>query len=116
MRRKLLALVAVSLLVAGCGANRGHWEITFENKGASRCSVAVGFAQGAKGEASADGVDKGESISLISSPGSTVVETVKITIAGATQTLTPKTQLKAGDKFKITVAADGKVETTVSED
>lgn len=114
--KRWMALVCVSLLVSSCGRDRAHWEITFENKADAPCSVAVDFAQGAKGGASADGVAKGQTISLLSSPGSTVVETVKITIGGGTKTLTPKTRLKAGDKFRIIVAGDGKVTTAVSEE
>jgi hypothetical protein len=116
MQRTRLLLFAVLLSTTGCGGNRGQWEVTFENKSAKRCSVAVDFGPGTSGGASADGVDPGESISVVAGPGTTVIKSLMIRRDGATETLTPNEPLKAGERFKIKVDADGKVQTSVSKD
>jgi hypothetical protein len=115
VRRPRLILYSVILLSSGCGANRGQWEVTFENKAVTPCSVNVAIGPGSRGSASADGVANGEAISLIGGQGGALIESVKVTRDGTSQTLTPKVQIPAGMRYKIVVAADGKVETSIEE-
>jgi len=106
----LLALIA---FLAGCRGNQREWEVAVENKTDVPCSVSVTLGgSGAKGGASVDNVVKDQTFVLVAGPSSTVVETIKVTRAGATETLTPKASLTAGKRYTIIIAPTG-VETKV---
>jgi len=108
-------LSAIGLAAApGCDrAGQPQWEVAVENKNDASCSFLVMLRPDGSTKANVDGITKSKPVTLITGPGDTVVNTIKV-VRGTDETvLTPNAALPAGKRYLIVVAADGKVETSV---
>ena len=113
-RQTIATLILTPLLLVGCGSDRSQWEILLENRNDQPCNATVSYAgPRGKGGASADGVPKGKTVSLIGGASSTVVESVKLKVGTTEKTLTPNATIPAGKQYKITVSEDGNVSMTL---
>jgi hypothetical protein len=118
MLRSLWLLACVSVIglvaVAGCKpAAPPQWEIAVENKSDVPCSFFVTLRTDGSSKANADGITKGQPVTLIGGSGDTVINTIKV-VRGTDETaLTPNAALPAGKRYLIVVEADGKVETSL---
>jgi hypothetical protein len=112
----LFIVITACLLVAlpGCSGKR-EWEITVENKGDVPASVFVKMRADGSSNAKIDDLTKGKIVTLIAENGETIVHTVKVVRGKDEQTLKPNAKLPAGKRYAIVVGADGKVETSISD-
>ena len=111
-KRYAYSICLAFLFFAGCSH---QWEITVENRNIAPCNFSVQTATGnAQGEAHVEGVATGKKLTLLAGEGTTTVTSIKVTRDNKEQTLEPKQPLSAGQTYVITVAPDGKIQTSVS--
>jgi hypothetical protein len=112
----LAGLLAMALSAApGCDRpGQTYWEVAAENKNDTACSFSVTLGPDGGSKANVNGITSGKPVTLITGPGDTVVNTIKVVRGADDETvLTPNATLQAGKRYLIVVAADGKVETSI---